>query len=94
MPLLNGGREWSHLEERPAALLVEEGRDDRDSPDLPDSVLGQLGARVAAGDVSQSTHGWLNDVLSTTGVVDCLEQSLLRVREREREREREGERER
>ena len=64
---------------------MKEGRNDGDSPNLSHSVLGHVGTRVTAGDVSQGTHRRLNDVLPATGIVDRLQQSLGRS-----EREREG----
>ena len=80
-----------YLEERPAALLVKEGRNDGDSPNLSHSVLGHVGTRVTAGDVSQCTHRRLNDVLPASGIVDRLQQSLGEREERGEGRER-GER--
>ena len=57
-------------------MLVEEGSNDRDSPHLSHSVLGHVCTRVSAGDVSQSTYCRFNDVLSTSCIVDGLQQSL------------------
>ena len=45
---------------------------------LADSILGHLGIRMAAGDVSQGAHGWLNDLLPTTSVIDSTQQCLGR----------------
>lgn len=65
-----------HLEEGPAALLVQEGSHHWDPTHLPDSVLSHFCTGVSAGDVPQGTHGWFNDVLSTSGIVDSLQQRL------------------
>ena len=70
---------------------MKEGRNDGDSPNLSHSVLGHVGTRVTAGDVSQCTHRRLNDVLPATGIVDRLQQSLGEREERGEGRER-GER--
>ena len=72
-----------HLEKRPAALLVEKGRDDGDPPNLSHSVLSNVGTRVATCDVSQCAHGRLYDILSTTRIVDCLQESLTGEERRE-----------
>ena len=76
LPLSSSLYTHTYLEQRPVALLVQEGCDHRDASDLPHCVLGHLGTGVSAGDVPQSTHGRFNDVLATPSIVDGLQQTL------------------
>ena len=62
--------------ELPAALLLEESNDERNTILLAHSVLGHLGIRVATGDVPQGADCSINDFLTSSSIRDHTKKSL------------------
>ena len=69
-------RSRSHLEGGPAVLLLQEGYQQRDAILLADHALGHLSTGVPTGDVPEGAQGGVNDLLTPSGILDGLEQSL------------------